>query len=151
MIDCYACLDKICSRDEKCGRNVPAIDIPEHNLDIPEAKLQEITLAHVNKIPGVEVWRMNTGGAYDASGRYVQYGETGQADLAGCIAPMGRRLEIELKAKRGRMRKAQIEYRERLVRLGALYVVARSLRDSMVPICEFLGLPYRIVPRPVKP
>lgn len=127
------------------------IEIPEHNLEIPEAKLQEITLSHVNKIPGVSVWRMNVGSARDKFGHFVEYGRKGQADLAGAIAPSGRRLEIELKKFRtGRMGDAQKQYRDEMIALGVLYVEARCLRDSMVPICEFLGLPYRIIPRPQK-
>ena len=123
------------------------IEIPDHNREIPESKIQEIVKAHVNLIPGVDVWRMNTGGAYDQVGRYVQYGVPGQADLSGAIAPMGRRLEIELKALRGRLRKAQIEYRARMEKLGALYIVARSIPDAMIPICEFLKLPYVVKAR----
>lgn len=111
--------------------------------------LQKIVLAHVNLIPGVEVWRMNTGGAYQA-GRYVEYGEPGQGDLAGAIAPSGRRLEIELKQLRGRQRKTQIAYQSRMERLGALYIVARTLAGAMIPICEFLGLPYTVTPMVIK-
>lgn len=119
------------------------IIIPTHNLDIAEAKLQEIVLAHVNKIEGVEVWRMNTGAARTRTG-FVRYGEPGQADLAGLMAPSGRRLEIELKAKAGKLRSTQIEYRDRIVRKGGLYIEARTLAQAMIPICDFLGLAYEI-------
>lgn len=125
------------------------IAIPDHNPDIPEAMLQKIVLAHVNLIPGVEVWRMNTGGAYHGS-QYVQYGEPGQGDVAGAIAPSGRRLEIELKKLRGRQRKTQIEYQARMERLGVLYIVARTLPQAMIPVCEFLGLPYIVTPMVIK-
>jgi len=119
------------------------IVIPRHALDIPEAQIQQIVLAHVNQIPGVEVWRMNTGGARTSTG-FVHYGEKGQADLAGLMAPSGRRLEIELKAARGNMRKDQIAYRARIERLGGLYIVARTIEQAVVPICKFLGLPYMV-------
>jgi hypothetical protein len=148
VIDCYACHDGNCGGGETCAAYVEPIKIPEHNLDIPESKIQEIVLAHVNRIPGVEVWRMNTGGARTATG-FVRYGEPGQADLAGLMAPTGRRLEIELKAKRGKLRDTQEEYRERIERCGGLYIVARSLPQAMIPICDFLRLPYVLIPRPV--
>ena len=117
------------------------IVIPWHNEDIPEALLQSMVKAHVNQIPGVEVWRMNTGGAYQGR-QYIAYGEPGQADLAGLMAPNGRRLEIELKTPTGRLRATQRAYRERIERLGGLYVVARSLRQAMEPICDAIGLEY---------
>jgi len=117
------------------------IRIPRHNVDIPEAKLQEITLAHANRIPGVKVWRMNTGAA-EIGGSWVKFGEEGQADLAGLMAPSGRRLEIELKAKRGRLRAKQAEYGEMIEKHGGLYIVARTLSQALIPICEALGLPY---------
>jgi len=131
------------TRDPLCPahgahRTRVVVRVPKHNLDIPEAKLQEITLAHVNRIPGVRVWRMNTGGAKTPTG-FVHYGEPGQGDLAGLMAPSGRRLEIELKAKRGRLRDAQRDYGARIAEYGGLYIVARSLIESVRPICDALG------------
>jgi hypothetical protein len=120
-----------------------SVIIPSHNPDIPEAMLQKIVLAHVNQIPGVEVWRMNTGGAY-VRGAWVSFGREGQADLAGLMAPSGRRLEIELKTKTGRQRDAQRTYQEMIERHGGLYILARTLREAMVPVCEFLGLPFEL-------
>lgn len=120
-----------------------SVIIPSHNPDIPEAMLQKIVLAHINQIPGVEVWRMNTGGAY-VRGTWVSFGREGQADLAGLMAPSGRRLEIELKAKTGRQRDAQRTYQAMIERHGGLYILARTLREAMVPVCEFLGLPFEL-------
>lgn len=117
------------------------IVIPWHNENIPEAMLQSMVLAHVNQLPGVEVWRMNTGGAYQGK-RYIAYGEPGQADLAGLMGPSGRRLEIELKTPKGAVHKTQRAYRERIERLGGLYIVARSLGQAMIPICDALGLEF---------
>jgi hypothetical protein len=49
---------------------------------------------------GVEIDRQNVGGGYSASGQYVRFGRSGDADLAGMITwgpARGKRLEIEVK------------------------------------------------------
>lgn len=110
--------------------------------NIPEAMIQKIVLAHVNRIPGVKVWRMNTGSAQMRNGQWVDFGYPGQADLAGIFGPHGRRIEIELKSQKGRARESQVAYREMIESFGGVYLVARSLEAAVVPVCKILGVEY---------
>lgn len=123
------------------------IVIPSHNPDIPEAVLQQLVLARVNQIPGVKVWRFNVGAFRDPkSGRLYKFGVPGQADVGGIMEPGGRRLEIELKSRDGRQSADQKLWQADIERYGGLYILARTLREAMVPICEALQLPYRCDP-----
>lgn len=122
------------------------IIIPKHNLDIPEAVLQKMLLAHVNQIPGVWVHRVNVGRA-QMGGRWVRFGEAGQADISGIMklpSGIGMRLEIECKSRKGKQKKEQREWQDMIESHGGLYILARSLYDAMLPICEALQLEYRV-------
>lgn len=85
--------------------------------------------AQVNLIPGVFVWRNNTGGAQDRFGNWVSYGRKGQADLTGLMTG-GRRLEIEVKDVSGRQSKDQKEFGELITALGGLYIIAKPASDD---------------------
>jgi hypothetical protein len=123
------------------------IVIPSHNPDIPEAVLQSLVHARVNQLPGVKVWRFNVGAMRDPkSGRVYKFGVPGQADLGGLMEPNGRRLEIELKSRDGRQSTDQKLWQADVERYGGLYILARTLAEAMVPICEALQLPYRCTP-----
>jgi hypothetical protein len=118
------------------------IRIPHHDA-LPEASLQRLVLARLNELPGVRAWRSNAGGARDgASGRVLKFGTPGQADLTGLLGPSGRRLEVELKAERGRQTPEQKLWQAEIERYGGLYILARSLAEAIVPVCQALELQY---------
>lgn len=120
------------------------IRIPTHE-PLLEAALQRLVIARLNLLPGVDVWRSNAGGAKDgATGRVLKFGVPGQADVTGLMRPHGRRLEVELKSKRGYQTPEQRAWQIRIEKLGGLYVLARTLSEALVPVCEALGLPYVI-------
>lgn len=73
--------------------------------DPTEAQVQRACLDWLNTLPGVRVWRQNRGafaGEYTSKRtgrtkkRFVQFGESGMADLSG-IGPQGIRIEVEIK------------------------------------------------------
>lgn len=109
-------------------------------IDIPEAAVQRLVMAHLNTIPGVKVWRMNVGKAL-MRGRWVQFGVPGQADVSGAMHH-GRRLEVELKALRGRQWPEQKAWQREMEALGALYIMPRTLEEAVTPVCEALGLDF---------
>jgi hypothetical protein len=83
--------------------------------------------------PDIRLWRQNTGvGFYpnkDGTLRKVKFGEPGQADLVGLIAPNGRWLEIETKSATGTQREKQ-KIRQRVIESkGGIYILARSVED----------------------
>lgn len=121
------------------------IRIPRHDPDIPEAVLERLVLAHVNKLPGVRLWKMHVGSVIEQkTGRKITFGVPGQADTSGLFLPSGRRLEIETKTPVGRQRPEQKIWQAEIERYGGLYILARSLEMAMVPICVELGLAYEI-------
>jgi len=126
---------------------VTPIRIPRHG-DVIEAVLQRLVLARLNELPGVRVWRFNVGAARDPrSGRVYKFGVPGQADLGGLMllpSGIGQRLEVELKKRDGRQDADQKIWQAEIERYGGLYILARSLSDALVPVCEAMKLPYVI-------
>lgn len=71
------------------------------------------------------IWRVNTGAGQMASGRFVRFGVAGQSDISG-IYRDGRRIEIEVKAARGRPSEQQRAWAKMIGEMGGLYLLARS-------------------------
>jgi len=67
----------------------------------------------------------------------ISFGLKGQADLTG-ILPGGTRLEIEVKAKKGKLAKDQEVYQNMILNKGGLACVARSVGDVADAITNFL-------------
>lgn len=96
---------------------------------IGEAEVLRSVTDYLARFPSlIRVWRQNTGAMYDARGRFVRFGVPGAADLTGLLAG-GRRVEIECKAPDGKLAEAQVHYRDGIIEMGGLYVVARSIED----------------------
>jgi hypothetical protein len=92
-----------------------------------ELVLQKLLIARLNQLPGVWVWRQNTGMAR-AGGRMVRFGLPGQADISGLIR--GTRLEVECKSPTGRLTTEQRAFGDRVAKLGGIYIVARCETDE---------------------
>lgn len=101
-----------------------------------EATVQaEVRLA-LNRLPYVTIWRNARG--YD-EGRRVTYGLCpGAADLVGVLTVrgIGVALFVELKSVRGALEADQITFREVVLRLRALHVVARSADEAVAAVIE---------------
>lgn len=93
-----------------------------------EAAVQAAILNAYRGHPRICIWRQNTGAARIGS-RFVRFGLPGQADLQGIIAPSGRALFIECKSARGVQSEVQRVFERFVVKHGAIYVLARTLRD----------------------
>lgn len=111
-----------------------------------EKQTQHAILAAIGSRPDVRLWRANCGVAVPASSavlaaldrqrvRYsvVRFGLTGQADLTG-IREGGQRVEIEVKAPKGRSSEEQNRYGEMIRRHGGVYIVAKSVEDVLTPL-----------------
>ena len=64
-----------------------------------ERNVQAACMEWLNTIPGVRVWRQNSGAItaqYGDRKRFVRFGEPGQADLTGIFAPSGIRIETRV-------------------------------------------------------
>lgn len=72
------------------------------------------------------VFRQNTGAA--KYGKHtVRFGVPGQPDLHGIVGPHGRYFGVEVKTDTGRLSKAQQNYRDMMLAMGAVHVTARCV------------------------
>ena len=110
-----------------------------------ERQTQRAILNWLGAQPWCRLWRQNVGVFVAVSGslprpgqdlyvpaggwRIVKTGVAGAADLTGILAPDGRRLEVEVKSKRGRQTAGQRTFQRMIEGTGGVYVVARSLED----------------------
>lgn len=127
-------------------RSAAPILIPLHAPVKLEHVLQRLVEARLNLVPGVRVWRANTG-AVATEDRFVRFGKKGQGDLIGLVllpSGVGQHLEVECKRPGKKQTTDQRLRQLEVERYGGLYVVARALVDAMVPICRVLGLPYEL-------
>lgn len=90
----------------------------------------DILLEIPAKFPGSRAWRNNVLVAR-IDGRVLRAGLKGQADITGIAAPSGRRIEIEVKADRDRMRPEQIAFRDAILAAGGIHVIARDVEGAL--------------------
>lgn len=106
-----------------------------------ESTFQKRLMIALSRVPGVRVWRQNTGGvtfrdAKTGSVRRFDAGPPkGAADVSGIVKPHGWRIEIECKAVRGRLSKEQRVWRDFIVASGGIYLLA-SERDGVDAVVE---------------
>ena len=92
-----------------------------------EKAIQNDILRAFGTLPGLRLWRANTGVARIGT-RVIRFGIPGQADLTG-ILPDGRRLEIEVKSPTGRQSPEQIAFQGMIEKFHGIYIFARSIDD----------------------
>lgn len=97
----------------------------------PESQVTREVLDVLRAYRGaVALERQNTGGCYNARGRYVAFSAPGSSDFTGCIAVgphRGKRIDLEIKREDFDPRKARGENRERFRRqLARLEELNRS-------------------------
>lgn len=73
-------------------------------------------------------WRNNTGSAGKGKG-FVRFGYRGSADILGILAPSGRFLAIELKAKGKDVTDEQAAFINRIIRAGGVAGACWTLND----------------------
>lgn len=83
-------------------------------------------------VPGVRVWRQNTGALYDREGRLVRYGVVGSADISGIASPDGWRIEIEIKrpGKLSTQTDKQRNWQRMVEEHGGIYILADNPNDA---------------------
>jgi len=103
-------------------------------MTLSEAVIQHDTLLAVSAIPGVVVWRANSGKAWvklsEHRYRPIQVNIPGCPDIIGWL-PDGRFLGIEAKSATGRIRVEQRVFWANLVGAGGVYLVARSADEAV--------------------
>ena len=67
----------------------------------------------------------------------IKIGVEGMADIGGVLSD-GRCLQVETKTATGRLREAQVAWREMTISMGGLYVLARSPDEACRAVMEAL-------------
>lgn len=87
-----------------------------------ESEIQKACLDWLNTIPGVKVWRQNTGAVvseYKGKKRFMRFGQKGQADITG-LTNSGVRIEIEIKRGGEKPTDAQLDWLRTMWSYGAI-------------------------------
>jgi hypothetical protein len=106
-----------------------------------EKELQTAILKKYGALPGLRIWRNNTGLAVGLSileqarrAGYLpphlpatRYGSPGMPDICGLLSPGGRFLGIECKSDSGKQTGEQQLWEVWITRLGGLYILAYSM------------------------
>jgi hypothetical protein len=110
------------------ARRVPGPSFGERCV-LTEADLTHAIVKALNQIPGVFVWRQNTGRRGG-----ISFGLKGQGDITGVYRD-GRRIELEVKLPNNkRFEPDQLAFIERMKQAGALAGVVRSIDDALTII-----------------
>lgn len=96
-----------------------------------EHAVQQAILARLGAVPGLLVWRNNTGAVKDARGQLVRFGVPGSADVFGVSAPSGRFVAIEVKSAVGRATELQQRWGAVVQGLGGVYLLVRSVDEAV--------------------
>jgi hypothetical protein len=97
---------------------------------VSEKQTQNAILALIGSRTDTRLWRHSVGVARTPDGSVIRFGMPGQADLSGITDPFGRRLEIEVKSKTGRLRKEQIAFLRMVNRFGGIGFAARDAEEA---------------------
>ena len=83
------------------------------------------------QVPGLVLWRNNTGVA-EQKGHTVRYGLCrGSSDLIGVLAPTGRMVALECKTDTGRLTEEQRMFLELVRAKGGFAAVVRSVEEFL--------------------
>lgn len=87
------------------------------------------------KKTGLVYWRQNAGVLFRYGFR-MTLGPKGIPDIIVIIPPFGRFIGLEVKSAKGKLRPAQEVFRKRLLKVGGVYRVVRSLKDAKEAVEE---------------
>ena len=107
-------------------KQLPLLESPAE-LETP---IMRDILVAATALPGVHLWRHNTGLARTIDGRYIRFGLIGSADIIGAVR--GHPVAIETKRTvGGRHAKKQQDFAEAWTKAGGVYILARSVDDAL--------------------
>lgn len=98
----------------------------------PETKVSNLIMIAVSEA-GHTVWRNNVGAFKAESGQWVKYGVgmKGGSDLIGMQAGTGKFIALEVKTKKGRASKEQLNFIAHVNRVGGIAGVVRSPAEAL--------------------
>lgn len=96
-----------------------------------EQAIQQQILARLGAVPGLLLWRNNTGAMRDHRGQLVRYGQPGSADVLGLAAPSGRFVALEVKAPGGKQSELQAAWQRAVEQRGGIYLLVTSVDEAV--------------------
>lgn len=96
-----------------------------------EHAIQQAIFARLGAVPGLVVWRNNTGAVKDARGQLIRFGVVGSADVLGVAGPSGQFIALEVKAPGGRVSEVQTRWGAAIRACGGVYLVVRSVDEAV--------------------
>jgi len=90
-----------------------------------QAFMKLLMIALCRALP-VRCWRQNAGRWRTEKGHWIEGAPKGAADLSGIILGSGKRLEIEVKAQKGRISDEQKHWAEKIAEFGGVYVLVQD-------------------------
>jgi len=90
-----------------------------------QAFMKAVEVALCRALP-VRLWRQNAGRWRTEKGHWIEGAPKGAADLSGVVIGPGTRLEIEVKAKKGRISDEQQNWAKRMREFGCVYVLVQD-------------------------
>lgn len=102
------------------------------SLKISEREILNAILDYL-RYRSIPAWRQNCGAmstTYNGKSRFIRFNRPGAADISGLLPSHGgRRLEIEVKAAKGRVTPAQEAFLSMIREAGGVAGVCRSVED----------------------
>ena len=99
-----------------------------------EQLIQQQILARLGTLPGLTLWRNNSGALVDQRGQLVRYGQPGSADVLGVASPSGRLVALEVKRPGGRQTDLQRAWQAMVERHGGLYLLVTSVDQAVADL-----------------
>ena len=99
-----------------------------------EQLIQQQILARLGALPGLTLWRNNSGALVDQRGQLVRYGQPGSADVLGVASPSGRLVALEVKRPGGRQTDLQRAWQAMVERHGGLYLLVTSVDQAVADL-----------------
>ena len=99
-----------------------------------EQLIQQQILARLGALPGLTLWRNNSGALVDQRGQLVRYGQPGSADVLGVASPSGRLVALEVKRPGGRQTDLQRAWQGMVERHGGLYLLVTSVDQAVAEL-----------------
>ena len=97
---------------------------------IPEKAVVKSILEYYKLFPAkIKLWRNNSGSAQTVSGGWISFGLKGSPDIIGFLAPHGRFIGIECKAKGNKPKPHQEAFIQDIKDKGGIALVAYDLED----------------------
>lgn len=133
----------LCFVDEKTFKKLKAknrLSSPKSTRTYKEGDLVKACLQYL-ALRGYVAIRNNTGTILierDGKVRAVRNGLPGSSDILAC-GPGGRFIAIECKTPKGRVTKHQLEFLEKISKLGGVAIVVRSVEELHKKLEEIFG------------